>query len=168
MPENRVPDSNGTVIAFPGTGSGPSSGQVIDAGMVRSIQALRQLLSQSLLDPRRDVDQACMLIAADHETTVERYAAAFFHGIEAYARRSLQFFTVKADTVSDDEMWLLRLLQSLDSGDYASARYLMALRIEPAGHRRLMFLAQGLARALHGASPPISSTGMQHASKPEE
>jgi hypothetical protein len=60
----------------------------------------------------------------------------------------MRFFNAKAQSVSEDEMWLARLLQALNAEDYANARYLMALRISPDGRRRLMFLAQGLAATL--------------------
>ncbi len=147
---NEVAEGERIVIEFPGARVSGNAGTVLGAAALERVRTLRRLLGLSLLGERFDVEQACMLIAADRDTTIERYAAAFFHGIETYAKRSLHFFTVKSASVSDDEMWLLRLLESLHEHDFISARYLMALRIEPAGQRRLMFLAAGLADALLG------------------
>ena len=109
------------------------------------VRALRVLWRHTQLSGREDFDRACFLISGDESTTIERYAAAFFQGTQLFALRRLRFFNTKSDAVSDDEMWLARMLLALYSEDHTSARYLMALRIAPAGHRRLMFLAQGLA-----------------------
>jgi hypothetical protein len=148
QPDNAVKQGEGIVIEFPGAGTRGGIDISLSPSELQTVKTLRRLLGLSLLGERFDVEQACMLIAADRDTTIERYAAAFFHGIETYAKRNLHFFTVKSESVSDDEMWLLRLLEALRDEDYISARYLMALRIEPAGHRRLMFLAGGLAKLL--------------------
>jgi hypothetical protein len=112
------------------------------------IRALRALWRRTQLSGREDFDRACFLIAGDESTTIERFAGAFFQGAQLFALRRLIFFNTKSDDVSDDEMWLARLLLCLYSEDHTSARYLIALRIAPAGHRRLMFLAQGLASRL--------------------
>lgn len=114
----------------------------------RLIVQLRTLLQQSLLRGREDIDKACMLIAADPDVTAERYAAAFFHGLELYGRRNIKFFTTKAQEISIDEMWMTRLLEAFQGRNEINARYLLSLRVEPAGRRRLAFLANSLARAL--------------------
>lgn len=119
-----------------------------DAGTLELVRRMRVLLRQSQLKPRNDFDRACSLIAADRNTTTERYANAFFHGLQLFAKRRLHFFPSKAETVSNDEMWLARLLLTLKAEDYTSAKYLMALRAAPAGHRRLLFLAEKLAQIL--------------------
>jgi hypothetical protein len=84
----------------------------------------------------------------ERSTTAERYAAAFFQGLQLFALRRMRFFPAKADTVSSDEMWLARLLMALKAEDFTSAKYLMALRVAPVGHRRLLFLAGRLAEIL--------------------
>jgi hypothetical protein len=144
-------DATSTVIPFtrdniraPVTSSPP------DERASQLIRALRVLWRRSQLSRSDDFDRACLLIAGDETTTVERYAAAFFQGVQIFAHRSLKFFTAKSQAVSEDEMWLARILLALHSEDYTSARYLMALRVVPEGHRRLMFLAQGLASILCG------------------
>ena len=112
------------------------------------VRRLRALWRHTQLSGREDFDRGCFLIAGDESTTIERFAGAFFQGTQLFALRRLRFFNTKSDAVSDDEMWLARLLLALYSEDHTSARYLMAIRIAPAGHRRLMFLAQGLASHL--------------------
>jgi hypothetical protein len=118
---------------------------VPDARTLDLVRRLRALWRHTQLRGRDDFDRACFLIGGDDSTTIERYAVAFFQGTQLFALRRLRFFNTKSDAVSDDEMWLARLLLALYSEDHTSARYLIALRIAPAGHRRLMFLAQGLA-----------------------
>jgi hypothetical protein len=111
----------------------------------RLVRRLRLLLQQSLLRPRQDWDKACMLIAAEPDVTLDRYAAAFFHGLEVHGRRTFHFFMPQADEISDDEMWMVRLVTQLQAEDMMNARYLVALRVEQAGRRRILFLARGLA-----------------------
>jgi hypothetical protein len=120
----------------------------VDAETLELVRQARVLLRQSQLKRRDDFDRACSLIAGNRSTTTERYAAAFFQGLQLFATRRLQFFPAKADTVSRDEMWLARLLMALKAEDYTSSKYLMALRVAPPGHRRLLFLAERLADIL--------------------
>jgi hypothetical protein len=129
-----------------------------DTGTLELVRRLRVLLRQSQLKPRNDFDHACSLIAVDKNTTTERYANAFFQGLQLFATRRLRFFPFKAETVSNDEMWLARLLLTLKDEDYTSAKYLMALRAAPAGHRRLLFLGGKLAQILAVAEPERSSS----------
>lgn len=144
-------DCAGNVVRFPRESYALPAAPAVDPAAMQMIVKLRLLLCQSLLRPRKNFDHACMLISADENITMERYASAFFQGMELFGLRQLCFYPVSSIAVSDDEMWLARLLISLDKGDYTSARYLIALRAKSQGHRRLLFLAQGLA-ALMSAS----------------
>lgn len=119
-----------------------------DADTLELVRQARVFLRQSQLMRRDDFDRACSLIAGDKGTTVERYAVAFFQGLQIFALRRMRFFPAKADTVSQDEMWFARLLTALKAEDFTSAKYLMALRVAPPGHRRLLFLAERLAENL--------------------
>jgi hypothetical protein len=123
----------------------------VDGETLALVRRLRVLLRECQLSPRIDFDRACSLIAGDVTTTTERYAAAFFQGLQLFATRRLRFFPAKADAVSEDEMWLARLLQALNADDFATAKYLMALRVVGKGHRRLLFLAEKLAQILRPA-----------------
>jgi hypothetical protein len=144
-------DANGRVIPFSRAApSGRRSPSAPDARTAQLIRELRVLWRRSQLSRRDDFDRACLLIAEDEETTVERYAAAFFQGLQLFAHRSLRFFNAKSGAASDDEMWLARILLALEAEDYTSAKYLMALRVAPEGRRRLLFLAQRLAGILCG------------------
>jgi hypothetical protein len=125
-----------------------SAGNRVDADTLELVRQARVLLRQSQLRRRTDFDRACSLIAGDRSTTTERYAAAFFQGLRLFGLRRLCFFPAKADAVSDDEMWLARLFMALRADDYTSAKYLMALRVAPVGHRRMLFLAERLAGIL--------------------
>jgi hypothetical protein len=127
----------------------PVSAEVrVGADTLELVRQARVLLRQSQLKRRNDFDRACSLIAGDKSTTTERYAAAFFQGLQLFALRRMRFFPAKADTVSEDEMWLVRLLMALKAEDHTSSKYLMALRVAPLGHRRLLFLAEKLADIL--------------------
>jgi len=112
------------------------------------VQKLRRLLQESLLQPKQDLHHACVVIAADPQTSIERIAAAFFHGLDTYATRRMAFFNTRASGVSGGERWMARLLQVLSQGDEASARYLIESTIEPTGRRWMLFLARELAAQL--------------------
>jgi hypothetical protein len=150
-------NGTGKVIPFSRATTAAVAAPEPDERTLELVRKLRVLWRNSQLGGRADFDRACLLIAGDETTTVERYAAAFFQGTQIFARRRLKFFNTKSEAVSEDEMWLARILLSLQKGDYTSARYLTALRIAPAGQRRLMFLAQGLAARL--CDPEIEETG---------
>ncbi|WP_088343109.1 MULTISPECIES: hypothetical protein [Rhodomicrobium] len=145
----------GTVIPFSRETALPREESPLDERTLALIGALRRLWRRTQLTRWEEFDHACFLIASDRNTGNERYSAAFFQGVQMFALRRLKFYTAKSQAVSEDEMWLARLLLALHSQDHTSARYLMALRIAAPGHRRLMFLAQGLAAGLcTELSPP--------------
>jgi hypothetical protein len=147
------------VVLLSGTAYAPATVPPLDKHTLKLVENLRDLWIRAQLAGRGDFDRACLLIAGDESTTVERYASAFFQGAQIFARRRLTFFTTKSEAVSEDEMWLARILQALESGDYTSARYLIALRIAPDGRRRLLFLAQGLASHLcEEETPEVEET----------
>lgn len=112
------------------------------------VRRLRELLRDSMLQPRQDLHHACTVIAADPSVSVERVSAAFFHGLSRYAKRRVVFFNTKANSVSSGERWVARLLQVVADDDIASARYLIESTIEPAGRRWMLFLARQLAAHL--------------------
>jgi hypothetical protein len=109
---------------------------------------LRELLRDSMLQPRQDLHHACTVIATDPSVSVERVSAAFFHGLSRYAKRRMVFFNTKSSGISSGERWIARLLQVVAADDMASARYLIESTIEPAGRRWMLFLARELAAHL--------------------
>lgn len=119
-----------------------------DDATVRLVAKLRLLLQQSLLQPRCDWDKAFMLVTADPNAPMERYATVFFHGLEVHGARHFQFFASRSVEMSGDEMWMAQLVSQLQGGDTENARYLIAIRVRHAGRRRLLVLAEGLARGL--------------------
>ena len=112
------------------------------------VQRLRELLRNSMLQPQQELDEACLMIAGYPQVSIERVAAAFFHGLSRYAKRRMVFFNAKAASVSSGEQWVARLLQVVAQDDIASARYLIESTIEPAGRRWMLFLARELAAHL--------------------
>ncbi len=132
-------------ILHPGRTSANFRTSEIDPQTWALVRTLRRLMSESLLQPRDELGHACMMIVADPGTSIERFAAAFFHGLSRYARRKLVFFPVRATSVSQDELWLAKLLQALREEDIASSRYLLESAVAPEGRRWLLFLANALA-----------------------
>jgi hypothetical protein len=142
------------VMLHPGKTSVRYRANETDAETWAIIRSLRRMMSESLLQPRDDLGHACMMIVADPSTSIDRFAAAFFHGLGRYARRKLVFFPARALSVSQDELWLVSLLRALRKNDTASSRYLLESAIAPEGRRWLLFLADALARYLLAPDRP--------------
>jgi hypothetical protein len=158
MNRRFVEKPSGDALALKGTGNVVSLfGGEVAAQPVRHkpseserrlIGWLRRLFVASLVRPRVDFDKACFLIAGDPAITAERCATAFFHGLKIYGSRATEFYAAGVSEASHDEMWMIRLLSALQDQNYSTVRYLMALRVKPAGRRRLTFLAQELDRSI--------------------
>ncbi len=132
------------------------------------VQRLREMLRDSMLQPRQDLHHACTVIAADPSVSVERVSAAFFHGLSRYAKRRTVFFNTKATGVSSGERWVARLLQVVADGDMASARYLIESSIEPAGRRWMLFLARELAAHLMPPAKNNETLSSERQANPKE
>ena len=140
--------TSGRIIPFIGDGTAWGEHRAVNDETHHLIRRLRSLWRDVQLTGQQDFDHGCLLIAMSDTMALERYATAFFQGVQLFAKRRLVLFNTKSEAVSDDEMWIARLLQSIHSDDYVSARYLLESRIAPEGRRRLMFLAKGLASHL--------------------
>ncbi len=125
------------------------------------VQILRQLLRDSMLQPRQELHHACIVIAADPSVSAERISTAFFHGLSRYATRRMVFFNAKASGVSSGERWVARLLQVVAEDDMSSARYLIESTIEPAGRRWMLFLARELAGHLMSPASETKSESVK-------
>ena len=119
-----------------------------DEGKINLVRKLRLLFQQSLLKPRCNWDGICIQVAAGLNVTLGDYATAFFHGLELYGVRRFQPFVSRSAEASFDESWLVQIVRQLQAGNIENAYYLIATRVRPAGRRRLLLLAQGLAAGL--------------------
>lgn len=112
------------------------------------LDRLRWFALRSRLAGKPDLERACFLLAGEANVSLDRYAAAFFHGLAQRAHRRMVFFRPGTRTVSDDEMWVIRLLAAHRGGRPAVAGALVKWRVRPDGHRWLRFLSEHLAEAL--------------------
>ncbi|MEF2552566.1 hypothetical protein VQ042_14520 [Aurantimonas sp. A2-1-M11] len=138
------------VLAFPGGDCPtvrPATPQLTD-DECDELNRLRWFALKSRLAPKPDLERACFLLAGESNVSLERFAIAFFRGLSARSLREMVFYRPGARHASDDEIWLLRLLSVLRSGENAAAGALVAWRVRPDGRRWLRFLAASLANAL--------------------
>lgn len=150
-PEATTLGETATIIPFPACASfpiPPQPGTTLSPDDQARLETIRDMLTASFLAPRMDIEHTCLVIAAEPGDAAQRFGVALFRGLQQYARRQMVFYNRGARERSDDETWLLRLLSAFDSQDEASARALIAWRVVPMGHRRMRFLAAGLAAAL--------------------
>lgn len=112
------------------------------------LDRLRWLAIRSRLAPRPDLERACFLLAGETDVSLERFAIAFFRGLEERATRDMSLYRPGTQAVSDDEAWLIRLIAAWQSGDEKAASALVSWRICPESRRWMRFLSAGLVRAL--------------------
>ena len=138
------------VLAFPGGNCPtvrPALPSLSDAER-DELNRLRWFVTRSRLAPKPDLERACFLLAGEAGVSLDRYAVAFFRGLSLKAHRDMVFYRPGTASISDDEVWLLRLLSTIRAGHNAAARALVAWRVRPDGQRWLRFLADSLAHAL--------------------
>ncbi len=93
---------------------------------------------------RTDLFHACA--ALSHDSTVARtaYAEVLMRCLsQALGRQAILHRPGEAE-VSFDEAWLVRLARALNSGDTASATFLLHSRVPTHARRNLVFLLQAI------------------------
>ncbi|GGE13173.1 hypothetical protein GCM10011390_35340 [Aureimonas endophytica] len=120
----------------------PSAAERLD------LDRLRWMALRSQLAPRPDLERACFLLAGETGVSFERFAIAFFRGLQARARLPMTLYRPGARHMSDDEVWLLRLVAAWRRGEDKGAAALVAWRVEASGRRWMRFLSAGMVRAM--------------------
>jgi hypothetical protein len=121
------------------------AGNILTDRDYRRIQQLRRIAQKSMLCSRVELDQACLVIAGGGDESIESIGLALFGALGKYASKRLIMHSPLANSPSESEIWLCRMISSFETADTAEGRALVAWRIRPAGHRRVRFLAGLLA-----------------------
>jgi hypothetical protein len=109
------------------------------------LEHLRRLARHAQLSAPLGLETTCSLIEPGSAVS---YGTALMRALAVVASRSLVFHPHGAGEASFDELWLLRLLRCLESGDTDSARLLIGGRVGRIGRRTVTFLARGLAERI--------------------
>ncbi|MER0237478.1 hypothetical protein [Fulvimarina sp. MAC8] len=109
------------------------------------LNRLRWLALKSRLQPKPEIERACMMLAGKGPRAIETVSNAFFRGLAKHGTNSLEFYRPGTRWPSSDEIWLLRLLSAFRQGREKEGSALVTWRIEPRGRRWLRFLAASLA-----------------------
>lgn len=138
------------ILAFPGTAlpAGVAASPALTAAERALLDRLRWFALKSRLAPKPDLERACFLLAGEANVSLERFATAFFRGLSDKASREIVFYRPGTASVSDDETWLIRLLDAAATGQDPAAAALIAWRVRPEARRWMRFLAGSLAKAL--------------------
>ncbi|MEM1306319.1 MAG: hypothetical protein AAGG99_02240 [Pseudomonadota bacterium] len=114
---------------------------------VERIDIIRANIQAAQVAARCDVDRACALLAVEPSQSIAAFTSALFGLFTEFSVQPMTFHHPGAREFSDSEVWLSRLLRSVQHSQGAQARALIAWRIKPMGHRRALFLAGGLVAA---------------------
>lgn len=117
------------------------------------LNRLRWLALKSRLQPKPEIERACMMLAGKGPRAVETVSNAFFRGLLKHGTNPLEFYRPGTRRPSSDEIWLLRLLAAFRQGREKEGAALVSWRIEPKGRRWLRFLAASLAELVTPAEP---------------
>lgn len=120
---------------------------MLDAAGFRRIERLRYFANCYALHPQGDWEQACRIIAAEPGASLESHAFAMLGALDAYALRPVTFYQQRAQSLSEGELWVGRLLTAVAQSDQANIHALLSFRLSPVAHRRVAFLAAGLLEA---------------------
>ena len=120
----------------------------------RLIARLRRWADAAQLAPALDLDRACAMIGAPRtgEQDPDHDGRLLMSALSTAAERRLVLHPMGAALASADELLLLRLLERLQAGDGASARFLVARRVGRRDRRAVLFLSARLAASLSAAA----------------
>ncbi|TFF18683.1 hypothetical protein E3C22_20875 [Jiella endophytica] len=121
--------------------------QLAEEDVVR-LNRLRWFALKSRLSPKPDVERACLVLSAQAEARIDDLANIFFRALDEHANRELSLYRPGARRPSEDEIWLLRLLDAWREGDRKAGSALISWRVGPEGRRWLRFLAEAFANHL--------------------
>jgi hypothetical protein len=140
------------VLAFPRcpTAARLADGHPVSAAERVDLERLRWMALRAQLAPRPDLERACFLLAGESGASFERFAICFFRGLDARSRRAMVFYRPGAKHLSDDEIWLLRLVSAWRRGEEKAASALVSWRVAEPGRRWLRFLSAGMVRTMDG------------------
>lgn len=147
----RLAPETAQVLAFPR--ACPTAGRLAAAQQLTERQRfdldrLRWLAMRAQLRPKPDFEAACYVLAGDPAASLERTTTAFFRGLCDNASSEMAIYRPGARTASDDELWLLRLIESWRSGEERLAAALVSWRVRPQARRWMRFLSARIATAL--------------------
>ncbi|MEM6495270.1 MAG: hypothetical protein AAF709_00945 [Pseudomonadota bacterium] len=121
---------------------------------VARIERLRRLFRSAMLQSRTELEQACLVIAADRSGSLRSFAVALFGALAEFGSSRMSMYLPGTQVFSETEIWLARSLRAFELSDTPQGRALIAWRVSPMGHRRVRFLMGGLADAFQQTEAP--------------
>lgn len=123
----------------------------LPAAWADRLESLRRMLTRSRLCPH--CSDWCALdrrVWGGDRLDAEALGRMFMTLLGRHAARPMAFYRTGTGAVSADEMWLLRLVDSVRAGDEPSLRALIGFRVRPDARWRMRLLATAFADALLG------------------
>ncbi|MEM0990992.1 MAG: hypothetical protein AAGK00_19155 [Pseudomonadota bacterium] len=96
---------------------------------------------------RAEVSQACRMLSMDPQISRDALVEALVKSLAQIMGRTPRFFSPGVATLSEDEMWLVRLVTCESTGDRLSAEFLIRSRVARNMRASMAFLARSLGDA---------------------
>lgn len=149
------PNGSAAVLSFPRcpTAERIAASRDLSTAQWLDLERLRWLALRSQLAPKPDLDRACFVLAGEPAVSLERYATAFFRGLCDNASGEMTIYRPGARGVSDDELWMTRMVDAWRGGETKLASALIGWRVRRPAQRWMRFLSSRMVEALDTAKP---------------
>jgi len=119
--------------------------QVLDSASLDLLNHLRWVAMECRAKPKTSLFEACALLQAPSLEARNAHAEALMRCLtEAFGQRA-NLYRPGTKSISFDESWLVRLVQSHARGDTFSVSFLLKSRIAPENRRLIGFLTKQIS-----------------------
>ncbi len=145
------------ILAFPvdHEGGGPVS-PPLSSDDISRLRRLRTLAIESRLFPHQEFWNGCARVFGQATPCPRSVAALVLRSSSVAFHKRLEFYRPGAIAISDDERWLLRLLEAIEFQDHGNVRALTAFRLRPQFRRAFPALVTKLARTAFRLPSPVT------------
>ncbi|MGF1444936.1 MAG: hypothetical protein ACFBRM_01915 [Pikeienuella sp.] len=112
------------------------------------LEPLRRFASTGRLAPRCNLDGVCACIRAGQPPSTEALVAALLRALSIGLGRAVVIHRPGSLTLSFDESWLIRVIDSIQGEDWDSLAFNLTARLSPPERMKVRFLAGVLARRI--------------------
>ena len=121
----------------------------LDDTVFAALNYLRLVALDCRSAARADLYHACAVLAHDKTVAQRAYAETLVKCLSQALGKKPVFYAPGVRTVSFDEAWLMRLVQSSAGADFDSFAFLIRSRVPHVARRNLAFLIHSISDSFH-------------------